>query len=123
MGDKHQRLLILEQEIFKPEDSGNVQMVGWLIEKEYIGITNECPGQKNPTFHTRRQGLKLSIFIDAGSFYHRFHPQVMFPGPRRFYLVLDLFKGLQKATIMAALAYPKAEIMVFPEQLPVFLAS
>ena len=40
-----------EQELFEPGDGVNVEVVGWLVEKEKVGFAGQRASQKRPSFH------------------------------------------------------------------------
>ncbi len=97
MGHEHECLFILEQEILKPEDGGDIQMVGGLVEEQQVRFVHQGPGQKDPAFHTRGQKPELGILIQFSPCDHRFHSLVILPGARCLYPVLDLFRASEQA--------------------------
>src|SRR5690606_31019405 len=83
MTNKHQSALPVGQEIFHPQHSFHIHMVGWLIKKKYIGLTNQGTCQPDPSFTAARHCGKVLLTINRkqGSYllYLMFHiPQISF---------------------------------------------
>ncbi len=77
MGHEHECLFVLEQEVLKPEDGSDIQMVGGLVEEQHVGFAHQGPRQKDPAFHARGQKPELGVPVEIGPRDHRFHPLVI----------------------------------------------
>jgi hypothetical protein len=122
MGDKHEGLFELQEEILEPEDGVDVQVVCRLVQEEEVRLVHKGLGQKDPAFHARRQKAEFGVLIQVGPGEHRLHALMIMPGAGGLKLVLDPFELFQQAVI-AAPGHLQGEIVVFAEQIQVFPAA
>ena len=47
MGYKHERFVVVEQEIFKPEDGNDIKMVSRLVKEQKVRLVHKGFSQKN----------------------------------------------------------------------------
>ena len=124
MGHEHKCLFIFEEEILKPEDRADIEMVGGLIEKQEVRFMHQGTGQKNTAFQACREYPEPGIPIQFSPREHRFHSLVVVPGTACFYPVLDLFELSHKALIATAGNLKlNGKFVVFVEQIHMFLTA
>ncbi len=72
MGYQHKPAAESSQLFLQPFDCINVEMVGWLIENQHVGVGHECHGKRNSLFLPARQlgGGPIEEFTQAQSVEH-----------------------------------------------------
>ena len=55
VGDEQHRAAEFQQHLFQPGDGMNVQVVGRLVEQQYVGLTDQRLGQQHPATPATRQ--------------------------------------------------------------------
>ena len=59
--DQHQRPAPAIEQVLQPLDGVDVQMVGWLIQDHYFGISQQCSPDGKPLLHPQRIALRKVI--------------------------------------------------------------
>ena len=61
MADDQNSAFVIHQEVFQPHDTGKIQVVGWLVQKDNVRIAEQCLRQKDlhleAWIHIRHQGV------------------------------------------------------------------
>ena len=65
MGDEHDGTLKHSDLLFKPVDGGDVEVVGWFVQKQNIGFDDQGSGKRGPPTPPARECCKLLVGIQA----------------------------------------------------------
>jgi hypothetical protein len=64
VGDEEQGKLRFDQEIFQPEDGGDIEMVGGLVQQEQIGLGRQRPPEQGFALQTARQLGEILVGVE-----------------------------------------------------------
>ena len=92
VGDEHHRDFNSGEELLKPPDGVNVEVVCRLIQQENIGLCDQSSGKHHPAFPTSGKHTEFDIRIQPHHFKNPFHLAEQFPAAFRSELILKLFQ-------------------------------
>ena len=55
---EEERRLHLEQEALEPEDRFEIEMIGWLVEQQHVGLANQSARQKDAALQSAGETLE-----------------------------------------------------------------
>ena len=96
VGDEHDGALKCSDLLLQPVDGGDIEVVGWLIKEQDVGLDHQRSGERRAPTPSSREGRKLFVGIQIQLLQYLFDPLRHGPAVEMLQLGLNLAQLLQR---------------------------